>query len=428
MPATDSDAKPFTLTSWAYSLVWLLALPFLPLFSALRAGFWQRIRPAGLRPKVDLWLQAASAGEAALAREIILSWPQEKPVSILATSNTPQGMQILQEMEPPEQVSLQSRYFPFDAPWIMASVLDRLNPKMVALVETELWPGLLSACRKKGLGCIVLNSRMGPRSLARYIFLFQSAGLGSAPQRILAQSPRDAKRYRLLFPESKIDEVPNLKFDRSLSADFLPYVQNPLSSLFKPSSPVAVLGSVRKEEEAAMLRVLQGLLQEKPRCIPVVVPRHMQRVSAWKAQLESSGLPWVLRSQLQKAPAAGEVILWDRFGELQQLYALARAVYVGGSLVPLGGQNFLEPLAQGVSPCIGPFWENFAWAGQEIVDCGLVQEVHTEQELVQCLVQGLRQSKSRESVLSQFQEYVQARRGGLQITLQALLQELSVID
>jgi 3-deoxy-D-manno-octulosonic-acid transferase len=155
----------------------------------------------------------------------------------------------------------------------------------------------------------------------------------------------------------------------------------------------------------------------------------MQRIPAWKEQLQDSGLPWVLRSQLQETPAAGQVILWDRFGELQQLYALARAVYVGGSLVPQGGQNFLEPLAQGVSPCIGPFWKNFAWAGEEIVDCGLVQEVHSEQELVQCLLQGLRQkSKSREAVLAQFQEYVQARRGGLQKTLQALLQELSIVD
>ncbi|MGM0424807.1 MAG: 3-deoxy-D-manno-octulosonic acid transferase [Thermodesulfobacteriota bacterium] len=428
MPKANSTPKISAFASWAYSLAWLPALPFLPFFPALRAGFWQRIRPSGLDAGVDLWLQAASAGEAALARELIQNWPQDKPASILASSNTPQGLQILQEVEPPEQVSLQSIYFPFDAPWIMDLVLHRLRPQVVALVETELWPGLLQACRKKGQKTMVLNSRMGSRSLARYLFLFQSLGLGSAPRRILAQSPKDADRFRLLFPQSQIEQVPNLKFDRSLSAEFLPYVQNPLSSLFKPSSPVAVLGSVRKQEEASMLRVLQGLLTERPRCIPVLAPRHMQRLPIWKDQLENSGLPWVLRSQLQESPAAGQIILWDRFGELQQLYALARAVYVGGSLVPLGGQNFLEPLAQGVSPCIGPFWENFAWAGEEIVDCGLVQEVQSEQELVQCLLQGLRQSRPRESVLAQFQEYVQARQGGLQKTLQALLQEISIVN
>ncbi|MFP4629643.1 MAG: 3-deoxy-D-manno-octulosonic acid transferase [Desulfohalobiaceae bacterium] len=424
MPEAAPSPKPSSLSSWAYALAWLPALPFMSLLPALRTGFWQRIRPSGLKPGVDIWLQAASAGEAALAREIIQNWPRERQASILVSSNTPQGMQILQELEPPEQLELQCMFFPFDAPWIMDRVLARLRPKLTALVETELWPGLLQACSKRGLRTMILNSRMTSRSLARYLFMLHSCGLGSSPHRILAQSPRDAQRFGLLFPQSRIEQVPNLKFDRSLEAEFMPYVQNPLSSIFKPHSPVAVLGSVRRQEEGAILRVLQGLLQERPRCMPVVAPRHLQRVPAWEELLQSSGLPWVLRSRLQESPVAGQVILWDKFGELQQLYALARSVYVGGSLVPLGGQNFLEPLAQGVSPCIGPYWQNFAWAGEEIVDCGLVQEVHSEQELTQCLLQGLRQSRSRESVLAQFQEYLQARKGGLQQTLQALQQEL----
>ncbi len=357
-------------------------------------------------------------------QEIILNWPQFRPVTLLASSNTLQGMQVLQNIKPPGHVRLQTAFFPLDLPWIMNRTLCRLRPRLLALLETELWPGLLQACSRHSVKTIVLNARMSTQSLARYLFLFHSARLGTAPQRVLAQSGQDMQRFQLLFPASSTEYTPNLKFERGLTENFLPYVQNPLSVYFKPNSTLIVLGSVRKQEEEALLRVLCRLLQEKPKCIPVVAPRHMQRLASWKKLLQDAALPWILRSNLQENPAPGQIILWDVFGELQQLYALARAVFVGGSLAPLGGQNFLEPLAQGVIPIIGPHWHNFAWVGPEIIQSGLVQQVDTEQDLVYCLLQSLKQSKSRENVWKEFRSYVESRQGGLQKSIQTLLQDL----
>lgn len=412
------------LISLAYSLAWILALPILPLFSSMRPGFWQRIFPRTGKQQLDIWIQAASAGETALVQEIIQNWPQFRPVTLLASSNTLQGMQVLKDIKPPRHIRLQTAFFPLDLPWIMNRTLCQLRPRLLVLLETELWPGLLQACSRQSVKAIVLNARMSTQSLARYLFLFHSAGLGAAPQKILAQSNQDMQRFQLLFPACSIEYTPNLKFERGLTASFLPYVQNPLSVYFKPNSALIVLGSVRKQEEEALLRVLCRLLQEKPRCIPSVVPRHMQRLPAWKRLLQDAGLPWILRSNLQENPAPGQIILWDVFGELQQLYALARAVFVGGSLAPLGGQNFLEPLAQGVIPVIGPHWHNFSWVGQEIIRSGLVQQVDTEQDLVYCLLTSLKQSRSRENAWKEFRSYVESRQGGLQKSIQTLLQDL----
>ncbi len=407
-----------------YALTWITILPFLPLLRSVRPAFWQRVLPRAVKKKPDIWIQAASAGEAALVQEVIQAWPADKPLNILGTSSTQQGLQILQNLKPPGHIKLEARIFPFDAPWIMRRFLKRLQPKLLVLVETEMWPGLLKACRDQGVKSIIINGRLSTKSLARYLFLVNRNWNNFTPDKVLAQSQQDQQRFALLFSYNNIQQMPNLKFERSLSSEFLPYVQNPLSGYFKPSAPVVVLGSIRRQEEEKVFWVVYRLLQERPKCNPVIVPRHMQRVPAWQEMLQDSGLPWVLRSTLEDGPAKGQILLWDVFGELQQLYGLARAVYVGGSLVPAGGQNFLEPLSQGVTPCIGPHWENFAWVGQEIVHSGLVHQVSNEESLVSCLLDNMKQNRSRENVAEQFRSYVQARQGGLLKTIQTLGQEM----
>ncbi|MFW5792162.1 MAG: 3-deoxy-D-manno-octulosonic acid transferase, partial [Desulfohalobiaceae bacterium] len=320
---------------WMYEGLWRAALPLLGLSPRLRQGWGQRLlrHPPG---PAEVWIQAASGGEAFLAREIISQLNPQRPLNLLTTTCTDQGMEILSGSDPGGPIHLQRAYFPFDAPRLMQQALDRVRPKVVVLLETELWPGLLQACAGRGITVLLLNARLSRRSLAGYLAL-PLPWRKTSPRAILAVSDRDAARYRLLFGPNVVSRMPNIKFDRCLSLRPIHYVDNPLSGLIRPGAPFVVLGSVRQQEEQAVARVVKELLCKRPATLLGLFPRHMHRLEAWKQILKHYGFPYVLRSRCSGPVPAGTVILWDTFGELIQAYALARAVFVGGSLAPLGG-------------------------------------------------------------------------------------------
>lgn len=140
--------------------------------------------------------------------------------------------------------------------------------------------------------------------------------------------------------------------------------------------------------------------------------------------LQEDGGDWVLRSKLTEAPRRGTVILWDVFGELGAAYAFAKAAYVGGALTPQGGQNFLEPLAQGVVPVIGPHWTNFAWIGRELVDDGLVVEADTAEAVADALLKTGSRPKPKDKVKERMRAYVESRRGGTAMAVENIMQTI----
>lgn len=411
MPAAIPKRSKWLLK--IYSLLWLLAIPVLFLNKRLRQGFSQRLLLRAKAHRYQIWLQAASAGEAALAKEIINNFQTSDTLHILATTWTKQGLDILSTCKPQKNVTLQPAYCPFDLPLLMSRALKLFNPQVVVLLETELWPGLLYSCKKSATPVLLLNARLTRKSLAGYIS-FSGFWQSLAPEQIYAVSEQEVKRYELVFNQNKISSMPNIKFDRCQLEDApIAYVRNELSKFIKAQSQFVVLGSIRKEEEKLVLKTICELLDNRPMTIVGLFPRHMHRLHSWESFLAEKNIHWVHRSTLgEDYVQPGTVILWDRFGELEQAYALARAAYVGGSLVPLGGQNFLEPLAQGVMPCIGPFWDNFAWIGEEIVAKGLVHQVSSQQELTQCLINILKRNPTREKVYARFQEYIAEHQGG----------------
>ncbi|WP_419784709.1 3-deoxy-D-manno-octulosonic acid transferase [Maridesulfovibrio sp.] len=140
--------------------------------------------------------------------------------------------------------------------------------------------------------------------------------------------------------------MPNVKFDGTNTAALASHRQ-PALFLFRPKTPFIILGSVRKEEESQVLKLAESLKKERPKTVIGLFPRHMHRIDAWEKMLEDAGLPWVLRSEIENTVPFGHIVLWDVFGEMQSAFSLARAAFIGGSLAPVGGQNFLEPLAYG---------------------------------------------------------------------------------
>jgi 3-deoxy-D-manno-octulosonic-acid transferase len=394
-----------------YESAWTLALPGLALSPRLREGWRERMLRDAARGPVDLWIQAASGGEAYLALEIAGSLSKALPVDMLITSGTSQGLEILEKGRGRLSPHTRTAFFPLDIPSLMKKAIDRWRPALLVLLETELWPGLLGACREKGVPVVILNGRMSKKSLSAYLRL-RKFWLQIAPDAVYAVSPEDADRFEALFGNDRVGSMKNIKFDRLSLKGSGGRIENPLGLLIPAESPFLVLGSIRKEEEGEIDELLKAVRAVLPRVVVGLFPRHMQRLEHWKKTLARTGMPWRLRSGLVGRVSPGTVILWDAFGELEEAYSRAQAAFVGGSLKPCGGQNFLEALAHGVTPCIGPHWENFAWVGRDIVRSGLVREVADRRELVQCLAQNLLEPHPREEILSKAGAYWEERKGG----------------
>ncbi|MDD4952477.1 MAG: glycosyltransferase N-terminal domain-containing protein [Desulfovibrionaceae bacterium] len=396
-----------------YGLAWRAALPLLRRNQGLREGWAQRVVSQSPR-RAEVWIQAASAGEALLAGEILdrLARDPDKALSVLMTSNTKQGLDILEDAAKRNPgLSAQAAYFPFDAPRLMDRALDRVRPRAAVLLEGELWPAFIRACRRAGTRVLVANARMTSKSLARYL-AWPGLTRRLAPDEVLAVSEQDARRYAALFGRDRVEVMPNIKFDRVAAKGPGPGKDNPLAGLVGPKARFVVLGSVREEEEPEAALVVKGLMQRMPEALIGLFPRHMRRVEAWASRLKALGLAWTLRSALDGRAGPGQVILWDRFGELAPAYGLARAAFVGGSLAPLGGQNFLEPLACGVVPVIGPHWSNFAWVGREIFEQGLAREARDWTGVLDELAGLALKPPSRTDTAKAAARYVDARRGG----------------
>jgi len=293
----------------------------------------------------------------------------------------------------------------------------------MVLLESEMWPGLLTALKKYGCKTLIINGRITSKSLTRYL-LWPSLWSDLRPDKILAISEGDAKRFAMLFGKEHVDIMPNMKFDRIGRTKTISYERNPLNQILRPDASLLVFGSIRREEESAVEKIIVNLHQRHPGTVIGLFPRHMHRIKSWEKALDRMAIPWTLRSQTQEQVPPGTVILWDTFGELTLAYELSKAAFVGGSLAPLGGQNFLEALTCGVAPVIGPSWENFFWVGPEIVTQSLVRNAANWKEAADILAESLQKPLSRERVREQALKYVKDRQGGTEKACQLIVELL----
>ena len=392
-----------------------MAVPALRLNKRLAEGFNQRTLRENL-PEADIWIQAASVGEAFLAKELFDNFKPSNPTRILVTSNTSQGINILEqavsEITPNNRgIVAFTAYFPFDKPTIMARAVSDISPKIMVLLESEMWPGLMAALKKNGCKILIINGRITSQSLSRYL-LWPSLWRMLSPDKILAISENDAQRFAKLFGKNRVDIMPNIKFDRIGSMESTLVKKNPLKSIIPFEIPFLVLGSVRHEEEDLIEKIIADILHKQPETVIGLFPRHMHRIKHWKKTLSRMAIPWVLRSETRHIASPGTVILWDTFGELSFAYKISKAAFVGGSLAPLGGQNFLEAVTCGIVPVIGPSWENFAWVGSEIINQGLVKIAADWKEVTDALTKGIKNPPSHKTIRKSAFEYLKNRQGG----------------
>jgi 3-deoxy-D-manno-octulosonic-acid transferase len=353
-----------------YNFLLLASLPVLGLvftYQAIirgkwRRGFFQRLGFFSLPPSSQkaLWVHAVSVGEVHAATHLAKALKERFPCFRLVISTTTETGQEAARRRIPEADSL--IYFPLDLPFSVAKVVQAVDPRLVVLMETEIWPNFLFHLRRRQIPLLIANCRISPRSYRGYRRLrpFMRRILASV-SRFSVQTEDDAERLRRLgAPADRVRVTGNLKFDEALhsvlSSPSLPEaIRESLG--FPPQSPLWVAGSVHPGEEEVILGAFSSLRDRHPELSLVLAPRRLNRVPEIEAMLQGRGLDYRLRSVL--GPPNGRVLVLDTLGELASLYGAATVAFVGGSLVPWGGQNPLEPAARGVPVLFGSHMQNF---------------------------------------------------------------------
>jgi len=386
-----------------YSVATLIALVALSpyfLYQALRhkkyvGSLGQRLGylPVALNldGEASIWIHAVSVGEVLSTRPVLEELRKRYPsLRLFLSTTTRSGQQIAQRSITDVDGIF---YFPFDWPFTVRRTLSIVRPKLFVMVENEIWPTMLRECRRRGVKTIVINGRISARSFPRYRLIrpFFKRVLADI-DRFCVQGEETASRLVSLGAErSRLTITGSLKFD-ALDATPLPG-RGPARVLrffrMSPNRPVLIAGSTMRGEDEAVIRAFNRVRTTPggANALLVIAARHPERFDEVERLCKSEGLATVRRSELpiDAEPRADAVIL-DTIGELAHLYQIATAVFVGGSLVPAGGHNILEPALYGKSIIFGPHMENFNEIAETFLTNRAAIQVHNPRELETAIV------------------------------------------
>jgi 3-deoxy-D-manno-octulosonic-acid transferase len=332
-----------------------------------RAGLGQRfgaVPPVLAVPseKPTIWVHAVSVGEVAASSAVVTLLREKLPSRrVLISTTTSTGQKLAARQFGAGNVF----YFPLDFAFAVRPYLGALHPELVVVAETEFWPNFLRLAKRGGARIAVINCRISDRSFPRYKRLrswlprLLEKTLANVDV-FLAQSEEDRRRLlEIGAPESKVTVAGNLKFD--VTPPPPPQIVASLREEFNRSAagPILVCGSTLEDEEGSLLSAFRNILANYPKAVMMLAPRHPERFAEVAELVEKLGFRMWRRSLWSGEPLAGGVFLVDSIGELAALYSLATVAFVGGSLVPRGGHNILEPALYGVPIVTGNHYENF---------------------------------------------------------------------
>lgn len=405
---------------FAYHLAWtfffLFLLPFLLLLRRHRLARRIAFKPPARRiEEGTIWIHALSMGEVLSAIPLVESirrrFPKEK---IVFTVTTRQGMEIArQELEGKVHLLLP---LPLDFWWSMLRMIRHVRPKLFILVETDLWPGLLHHLARKGIPSVLVNGRVSPRTLKSYsrfpLFVRRVLGLFHA---CLMQSELD--RLRLLatgIKQESVRTVGNIKFDR----DHTPVSERERRDWLEAfglseDDPVWLAGSTHRGEEKTILHTFESLRLPYPKLRLIIAPRRTERVEEVQRLFQSHGLKAMRRTALKPKGPSYDALILDTVGELGRVYGIAWISFVGGSLVPEGGHNLLEPASFGCPVLFGPHMADFKVMAELIIEAGGGIQVRDQRELLRAVQDLLSHPEKRKAVGEKARRFVNGNRGAL---------------
>jgi 3-deoxy-D-manno-octulosonic-acid transferase len=403
----------------AYGVAATLALPFAVLRLAWRArrqpGYLEKLGERfGAAPVADgrpvIWVHAVSVGETRAAAPLVARLRQARPEArILLTHMTPTGRATGRELFGD---TVTQCWLPWDAPFAVRRFLRRAKPAIGLILETEVWPNLLAACREAGLPVHLVNARLSERSARGYARAGALAreALGALAG-VAAQGEKDAERLAALGAPAPV-VTGNIKFDLAVPEDVGSKAEN-LRAMLGPGRLVWVVGSSRDGEEAMLVEAIERA-HLPAGALVVFVPRHPQRFDEVAGLLEArTGKPVPRRSRNEPVPADARYALGDSMGEMLAWYGAADVVLVGGSLAPLGGQNLIEPCAMGKPVLFGPHTFNFEQAAEAAMARGAGLRARDADHAVSLAAALLEDAPRREAMGAAARDFARENRGAL---------------
>jgi 3-deoxy-D-manno-octulosonic-acid transferase len=402
-----------------YTLLLYLALPFASLIVGVRGftereywrGGWARFGFGPRRAGGGIWVHAVSVGEVQAAAVLIEALRARSPaLEITLSCATPTARTRGRALLP----GLDVRYAPYDLPGSVRRCLSGLRPRMLIVLETELWPNLLHQAQHAGVPTLIASARVSARSARLYQRLpgLLRASLAAGVW-VGAQTDADAQRFVALgVPAHRVSVVGNIKVDRTLPSGLAQRGQQ-LRARYAAERPVWVAGSTHAGEEPIVLEAHRQLCRAQARTLLILAPRHPQRFDAAAAAVAEQGFRCIRRS-IESSGDDYQVLLLDTLGELAEFYAAADVAFVGGSLVAIGGHNLLEPAALGLPVLSGPEQFNSPELARALRAQGALTIVHDAAELAGALTRLLADPQARATQGAAGRAAIAANRGALE--------------
>jgi len=403
----------------------IFAAPYF-LFRALIDGRFRRelIQRMGFLPtfslKKPIWLHAASVGEVFCSIPLLKIIKKEFPqCHIVLTTMTRTGNQAAKIYIPEADAVL---FFPVDHPFTLQRAIERIQPNLLLIAETELWPNLLRSCGKKGIPIVVFNGRISEKSFGGYLFFkFFFKECLKHVSLFLMQTEEDRMRIiEIGAVSNKTRVVGNLKFDQSISSLTQEAMAEMAKSLgLQGKKKIFIAGSTHPGEEEILLSLFKDLRKIDPHLVLILAPRHLERLEEVEKMLRQESISWMRRTSFpmghdrsnEEPKELPEVILLDTMGELMSLYSLGTFIFVGGSLVPVGGHNPLEPLLFKKCVLFGPYMFHFSEISRSLIKAGGAIQVRGRDDLFSHLKHLLSDEGTCKEVGERGYQFLQKHRG-----------------
>lgn len=367
-----------------------------------------------------LWVHAVSVGETLAAAPLVNAWRKAHPGRpVFVSTMTPTGSARVQALWGQQ---VRHAYAPWDLPWAWALFLRRVRPDVLVIMETELWPNMIHAAHRRGIPVLLANARLSERSARGY----GRAGWLTRPMlarlaRVAAQDQGTADRFMALgLPADRVTVTGSVKFDITPPADIEARAHALHVDWKLASRQIIVAASTHSGEDIPVLIAFERIRASHPHALLILVPRHPERFENVASTVRAKRFTLARRSRGEPVTAETAVLLGDSMGELMLWFALADVAFVGGSLVPVGGHNILEPMALDVPTLSGPFVHNFQSISDELVAAGALQLVGPE-ELARACATLLDHPEVAAARSQAAREVLQRNRG-------ALARQLELID
>jgi len=376
---------------------------------------------SGNHKKEVIWFHTVSVGEAEAAFPLIRVIQNRYPDQpILITTTTPTGSDRVKAVF---EESVEHVYLPYDLPDAVSRFLSHFKPRIAVMMETEIWPNLFSQCNRQKIPLLIINARLSEKSTRGYQKLkkLTEEALCNVSH-IAARSQNDADRFILLGARpAKVSVAGNIKFDLKLPASLREQAEFMRQSLFL-QRPVWIAASTHEKEDEKVLAAFSEVKQAIPEALLVLVPRHPERFEKVAELCKKRQFSLIKRTEEKTCSSKTDIFLLNTMGELKLFSTAADIAFVGGSLVPTGGHNVLEPAAAGVPVLFGPHMFNFSEIAELLLEKGAAIQINNEKELAEEVINLFEHAEIRGELGEKGQIFVEENRGALK-KLEALLAE-----